>query len=168
MNTAVIALGSNLNEPKKQVQAAINRLSQLEELEIDAVSSLYITAPVGYLDQPDFVNAVILVKTTILPADLLAKLLEIELEFGRTRSFANAPRLLDLDLIDYDHQVIETEFLTLPHPRASERGFVMFPLSEIAPSYILGDLDKAEEIVKKLSIEGVRQEKSTDPCQSSK
>lgn len=161
---AVIALGSNLNEPKKQVQAAIKRLDQVDEIKLVSASSLYITAPVGYLDQPDFVNAVVLIETTMAPEKLLATLLEIELEFGRARSFTNAPRLLDLDLIDYNHQIMASDYLTLPHPRAFERGFVMFPLCEIAPDYALGGLPKASEVVKQLSIGGVRLDMSTSTC----
>lgn len=157
---AVIALGSNLNEPKLQVQAAMMRLGEVVGLEIIQASSLYITRPVGYLDQPDFVNAVVLIQTSMLPEALLNQLLKIEVEFGRTRSFANAPRLLDLDLIDYNGQIVNSKYLTLPHPRAKERGFVMLPLFEIVPDYKLGALNSVREIVKNLSTSGIRQDKS--------
>lgn len=135
---AVIALGANLAQPKAQLQAALLVLSRLPEITVQQVSSFYRTKPVGYTAQPDFINAVALLRTTYPPLDLLRVLHDTENRFGRERSFRNAPRTLDLDIIDYDHRKMNTAQLQLPHPRAHERGFVMTPLAEIAPHYVLG------------------------------
>lgn len=137
INKAIVALGSNLNQPKKQIQAAFNALARLPESQLIAQSSLYLSAPQGYVDQPDFINAVALLHTHLNALDLLHQLQEIEQQFGRQRSFANAPRTLDLDLIDFNQQQHQSPELTLPHPRATERAFVLLPLAEIAPHQLL-------------------------------
>ena len=98
------------------------------------VSSLYRTAPVGIHGQPDFINAVAAIQTRLSPHALLAALFEIEARFGRRRDFHHAPRTLDLDLLLYDDQVIDSPKLTLPHPRMHLRAFVMAPLIEVAPN----------------------------------
>ncbi len=155
-HTAVIALGSNLNQPQQQVQAALRALGRLPESRLAQHSSLYLTAPVGYLEQPDFVNAVALLHTDLSALALLRQLQALENQFGRVRSFANAPRVLDLDLIDFDRQCIDSPELTLPHPRAHERGFVMQPLAEIAPDYPVGTWGSAAQLAARLSMAGVR------------
>lgn len=154
---AIVALGSNLENPAAQVQEALKKISEQQDITLEKASSLYATDPVGYTDQPEFINAVALIETTLTPEKLLECLLEIENQFGRVRSFANAPRVLDLDLIDYNHQKMQTEFLVLPHPRAHERGFVMKPLAEIAPDYCLGDLKSAQDILNTLDLSGIRE-----------
>lgn len=158
LHTAVVAFGSNLNDPKAQVLQALVVLRARAGIHQVKPSSLYITAPVGYLDQPDFVNMVALVETDLTSTELMTALLAIEHDFGRERAFANSPRSLDLDLIDYDHQVSDTDFLTLPHPRAHERGFVMHPLAEVAPDYSLGDYGHAAQLAADLGMDGVRKE----------
>ncbi|MBP6344801.1 2-amino-4-hydroxy-6-hydroxymethyldihydropteridine diphosphokinase [Neisseriaceae bacterium CLB008] len=158
VHTAVVAFGSNLNNPRAQVLQALAVLREHEGIHGVTPSSLYVTAPVGYLDQPDFVNMVALVQTDLTAIELMTALLAIEQTFGRERAFANSPRSLDLDLIDYDHQVSDTEFLMLPHPRAHERGFVMHPLAEVAPEYVLGQYGSAAELAAQLGMEGVRKE----------
>lgn len=130
---AFIALGSNLQHPATQVTRALERLAQLPATRVTRTSSLYRTAPVGYDEQPDFINAAAEVATTLAPLALLHALLQLEASFGRQRPFPNAPRVLDLDLLLYDDQVMHTPELTLPHPRLHERGFVLVPLAEIAP-----------------------------------
>jgi 2-amino-4-hydroxy-6-hydroxymethyldihydropteridine diphosphokinase len=113
---------------------AIQRLETLGR--IVAVSSLYETEPVGYLEQPSFLNAVIALDTALAPADLMNGLLGIERDLGRARSFPNAPRTLDLDLLMVDDVILDTPELTLPHPRLHERAFVLVPLAEIAPEFV--------------------------------
>lgn len=135
MARALIALGSNLQQPITQVSRAIAVLQATSGLHLIQASSLYVTAPVGYDHQPDFINAVVSVETDIPAPALMTLLLEIEHTFGRERPFPNAPRILDLDLLDYDGQTCDTPHLILPHPRLHERGFVMLPLAEIAPAY---------------------------------
>jgi len=135
MNTAVIAFGSNLENPIEQVQNALAAVAALPQIGSLKISSLYRTAPVGYTEQPDFINAVAIVETSYAALELLQHLQQIEQQFGRQRSFRNAPRTLDLDIIDYAQTASNTPELQLPHPRAHERGFVMLPLAEIAPDY---------------------------------
>ena len=131
--TAVIALGSNLDHPSEKVQAALQAIDAHPQIAVQRISSLYRTAPVGYADQPDFINAVCLVDTTLSAQALLAALHDIEAAFGRERSFRNAPRTLDLDIIDYAHCRYSSDALTLPHPRAHERSFVMLPRPKSPP-----------------------------------
>ncbi|MDO4641194.1 MAG: 2-amino-4-hydroxy-6-hydroxymethyldihydropteridine diphosphokinase [Neisseria sp.] len=154
--TAVIALGSNLQNPEEQIHNALAALGAHPKVWIRKTSSLYRTAPVGYTDQPDFINAVCIIETELAAADLLATLNRIEAEAGRERAFRNAPRTLDLDIIDYAGIQSDDPRLTLPHPRASERGFVMWPLAEIAPEFALpGMAESAGQIAERLGSEGL-------------
>ncbi len=129
----VIALGANLGEPRAQVARAIEEIKK--HLNVITVSSLYETAPFGVPDsQPNYINAVIIGETDQKPMDLMKALLEVENSLGRTRSFQNAARLIDVDIIDLGGLFMESESLTLPHPRAHERRFVLEPWLEIDPS----------------------------------
>ncbi|MGA3130941.1 MAG: 2-amino-4-hydroxy-6-hydroxymethyldihydropteridine diphosphokinase [Terracidiphilus sp.] len=137
MSLAYIALGANLpslaGPPEATLAAAAERLASLGR--ITARSSLYSTAPVGYQDQPRFVNAAVALDTQLSPRDLLDALLAMEFEFGRDRaaSPANGPRTLDLDILFYGDLVLGASGLEIPHPRLAERAFVLVPLNEIAP-----------------------------------
>jgi 2-amino-4-hydroxy-6-hydroxymethyldihydropteridine diphosphokinase len=133
MNTAYVALGANLGNPRATVLAAFAALANLPESRVARCSSLYRTAPVGILSQPDFVNAVALLETTLPPEALLDALLDIEARFGRVRRERNGPRTLDLDLLLYDNIELDLPRLTLPHPRLHLRAFVLLPLAEVAP-----------------------------------
>ena len=137
MPLAFIALGANLADPAHQIRAALESLSRLPDSRLLRASSLYRTAPVGVAGQPDFINAVALVETTLAPRDLLAALFAIEAEFGRRRDYRNAPRTLDLDLLLYDDLVLDGAELQLPHPRMHLRAFVLAPLLEIVPASII-------------------------------
>lgn len=130
---AFIALGANLRNPEEQVRAGFEALAMLPNTVLAAVSSLYRSAPVGYLDQPEFVNAVAQINTALAPRVLLEALLDIERRHGRVREFANAPRTLDLDLLLYADVELHEPGLAIPHPRMHERAFVIVPLAEIAP-----------------------------------
>lgn len=130
---ATVGLGANLNDPAAQVEYALAELDRLPGTRLTARSSLYASAPVGYLDQPDFVNAVAQIETTLAPRALLEALLDIEHCHGRERSFRNAPRTLDLDLLLYGRAHFHEDGLSLPHPRMHARAFVLLPLLEIAP-----------------------------------
>jgi 2-amino-4-hydroxy-6-hydroxymethyldihydropteridine diphosphokinase len=152
---AFVGIGANLGDSKANVRRAIEVLGIAADTRVIATSSLYRTAPVGRLDQPDFVNAVVELETRLDPGALLDKLLSIEKEFGRERSTPNAPRILDLDLLIYDDQYCETEHLTLPHPRMSERAFVLVPLVEIAADIPVGALGTAEALLSAISTDGV-------------
>jgi len=134
MAMAYVGLGSNLGDRMTMLQMAVRRLEPLGR--VTEVSSLYETEPVGYLEQPPFLNAVVALDTALAPADLMDGLLGIERDLGRMRSFPNAPRTLDLDLLTVDDIILETPELTLPHPRLRERAFVLAPLAEIAPGLV--------------------------------
>jgi 2-amino-4-hydroxy-6-hydroxymethyldihydropteridine diphosphokinase len=133
--TATIALGANLGDRERTLRSAIAALRQRGTVE--AISSFYETAPVGLVDQPDFLNAVITLQTQLPPQELMNALLHIEQQHGRDRSVSvpKGPRTLDLDLLSYDDLVMETPSLTLPHPALAERRFVLIPLAEIAPQW---------------------------------
>lgn len=128
-----IALGSNLETPISQIQRAFNELGRLADTQLIKHSSLYRSAPVGRLDQPDFINAVAQIKTGLAPLDLLSALLAIEHQQGRVRETLNAPRTLDLDILLYDALQCNDAGLIIPHPRMIHRAFVLQPLIEIAP-----------------------------------
>ena len=130
---AFIALGSNLDNPENQVRQAISELANLPDTRLLIYSSLYRSAPIGRLDQPDFINAVARVETKLSPQALLAELLAIEQRHGRKRESINAPRTLDLDVLMVDNLQCHEDGLTIPHPRLSQRAFVLQPLFEIAP-----------------------------------
>jgi 2-amino-4-hydroxy-6-hydroxymethyldihydropteridine diphosphokinase len=134
---AAIALGSNLDDPEAQVTGAFGEIAALPGTRLAARSPLYRTAPVGYLDQPDFVNACALVETTLAPRALLEALLAIEQRHGRKREVPNGPRTLDLDLVLYGDRRIDEPGLTVPHPRAHERGFVLRPLLDVWPDAVI-------------------------------
>ena len=152
---AFVGIGANLGDPEENVRRAIESLGIAVDTRVIATSSLYRTAPVDRLDQPDFVNAVVELETRLDPGALLDKLLSIEKEFGRQRSTRNAPRILDLDLLIYDDQYCDTDHLTLPHPRMSERAFVLVPLVEIAADIAVGALGTAESLLAAISADGV-------------
>ncbi|MFM1789580.1 MAG: hypothetical protein RLZZ12_929 [Actinomycetota bacterium] len=127
---AVIALGANLGEPRSQVTSAVDAIKEI--IKVTAVSSLYETEPFGVPDsQPNYINAVLIGETDKKPLDLMKALLEVENELGRTRSFQNAARIIDIDIIDLGGLFMESAALTLPHPRAHERRFVLEPWLEI-------------------------------------
>ena len=134
MNTPYIALGANLGAPVAPVLAAFGALANLNESRVVHTSSLYRTAPVGNTAQPEFINAVAALETTLAPEALLDALLEVEQRFGRIRAEKNGPRTLDLDLLLYNDLELDLPRLTLPHPRLHLRAFVLLPLAEISPS----------------------------------
>ena len=145
VHNAYVALGSNLSDPVLQVNHAFAALNTIPRTNVINQSSLYKTAPIGYDNQPDFINAVAELMTELSPEALLKELLLIESSFGRERSIPNAPRILDLDLLLYENVIQKTSFLTLPHPRMHERGFVLLPLAEIAPTLMIN----CDEIIPK-------------------
>jgi len=130
---AAIALGSNLDDPEAQVRRAFDEIAALPRTELLARSKLYRTAPVGHADQPDFINACALVETSLAPRELLDGLLAIEQAHHRVRAVPNGPRTLDLDIILYGDRSIREPGLTIPHPRARERQFVLAPLNDVWP-----------------------------------
>jgi 2-amino-4-hydroxy-6-hydroxymethyldihydropteridine diphosphokinase len=150
-----VALGSNLRDPQAQVEAGIEELAMLRDTRLAAASSLYRTAPVGFLDQPDFINAVAKIETELTPRALLDELLAIEQRFSRVRGQKNGPRTLDLDIILYGDDRYADDTLTIPHPRMHERAFVLVPLAEIAPDLIVPGLRAVRELAAGVDASGI-------------
>jgi 2-amino-4-hydroxy-6-hydroxymethyldihydropteridine diphosphokinase len=134
---AYIGLGSNLEDPLDQLRRAFADIDKLPDTRMVARSSLYRSAPIGLLDQPDFVNAVAKIETALTPQALLQALLHIEHQHGRERTIRNAPRTLDLDVLLYDDMHLNEPGLTIPHPQMHLRAFVLRPLLEIAPDCMI-------------------------------
>lgn len=136
---AYVGLGSNLAAPARQIAEAVAALGAIPETSVERCSSLYRTAPMGFADQPDFVNAVVRVVTGLPPRALLDALLRVERDHGRVRGVRNGPRTLDLDLLLHGDARVDEDGLQVPHPRLAERAFVVVPLAEIAPELRLPD-----------------------------
>jgi 2-amino-4-hydroxy-6-hydroxymethyldihydropteridine diphosphokinase len=132
-----VAVGSNLNQPRRQVDVAFERLAALPDTRLELRSRSYLTGPMGLKDQPDFVNAAAGLLTRLAARSLLDALLAIELAMGRRRQERWGPRIVDLDLVWMHGEVIDEPGLTLPHPGVSERNFVLYPLSDIAPTLLI-------------------------------
>ena len=147
MTLAYIGIGSNLGEPQAQVERAFDELAKLPLTRLSARSSLYRSAPVGYAAQPDFINAVAELDTALAAHALLAELQAIEARHGRRRSFANAARTLDLDLLLFGDARIDEPQLVVPHPRMQERAFVLRPLVEIAPQALIPGVGRAAALL---------------------
>lgn len=129
----LIGLGANEGSPLAQLAEAVAALARV--LTVERVSSVYRTAPVGFAEQPDFLNLVLAGSTRHSPAGLLGRMLVIERRMGRVRTFRNGPRPIDLDLLAHGDSVMDTPRLVLPHPGIAARGFVLHPLAEIAPGW---------------------------------
>lgn len=146
----VIALGANLGDPKKQISLAIDELRDF--IKIEKVSKLYETAPFKVSDhQPNYINAVLMGDTELQPKELMTKLLDIEAKLGRQRAFPKAARTIDLDIVDYEGFFLESKELTLPHPRAFERKFVLEPWLEIDPAAELPGFGPVKELLAALN-----------------
>jgi 2-amino-4-hydroxy-6-hydroxymethyldihydropteridine diphosphokinase len=129
----LLGLGANVGDPLQQLAAAVDALRGfVRGLE---VSSVWRTEPVGYREQPDFYNLVARGRTALTPEDLLSRILDLERAMGRERTFRNAPRRIDVDLLSYGDLVLDAPSLTLPHPGIPARGFVLHPLAELAPEW---------------------------------
>ena len=137
---AYIGLGSNLSEPIEQVKSAINEIKKIAQSQVVNVSSLYLSKPMGPKDQDDYINAVLAIETSLSAIELLNALQTIENKAGRIRKDNRwGARIIDLDIIVFGNEVINTDRLTIPHYGMTEREFVLLPLVEIAPSLQLPD-----------------------------
>lgn len=130
--TAFLGLGSNLGKREEMLREALERLNRREGIQIDRVSDIYETDPVGYTDQPPFLNLVCKIRTALSPHELLDTVLEIERELGRERLIRWGPRTVDIDVLLYGSEHIDTPDLSVPHPRLMERAFVLVPLADVA------------------------------------
>ncbi|KGP71820.1 2-amino-4-hydroxy-6-hydroxymethyldihydropteridine diphosphokinase [Pontibacillus yanchengensis] len=161
MKEAYIALGSNIHPRYKFISEAINQLASHSQIEVIQSSAIYETVPVGYTEQGDFLNAVIKIQTNLASVDLLSYCQSIEQELGRERSVEWGPRTIDLDILLFNQENIETEQLIVPHPRLHERAFVLVPLYDIdSHLYIPGYKKTVQQLLSELADDekkGVRQ-----------
>jgi 2-amino-4-hydroxy-6-hydroxymethyldihydropteridine diphosphokinase len=164
METAYLSIGSNMGNREELLKKAIQSLAECPDIEIDKISSIYETDPVGVTDQPLFLNLAIKLKTSLSPRALLSKLHEVEEELERKRIRKWGPRTIDLDILLYNGVSIQTEVLEIPHPRMLERAFVLIPLSEVAPDDIYpgGSISLHQVLCEQRDKEGVRIWKKTD------
>lgn len=138
---AAVGIGSNLEDPVRQIDLAVECIAAVDDVEMIAQSSLFESAPLGPCNQPDFVNAVVMIETRLAPDALLHALQRIESELGRRRDGTRwGPRVIDLDLLVYGDRQIDEDGLAVPHPRMAERNFVLLPLREIAPDMVIPGL----------------------------
>ena len=143
-----VGLGSNMADPAKQVKTALERLDAKSEIELQNYSSLYRSPPWGDPDQADFVNAVAQISTLLAPVELLDVITHIERDMGRKRNGHRwGPRIMDLDLLAFGGRIINTDRLTVPHPRIAERAFVLVPFAEIAPQFSLPGLGPIDQLL---------------------
>ncbi len=162
MNTVYLSIGTNMGEREANLKLAVKLLTEASGITVEEVSSVYETAPVGFLDQASFLNIAVRLTTNLSPAEMLLLCQKIEQELGRIREFRWGPRIIDLDILLYNQENIETESLIVPHERMFERAFVLVPLMEISmPS--TGQLRRAQEALALLDIqkEGVVQWKKS-------
>ena len=149
-HVAYIGLGANLGDASATIRAAITTLEHLPECEHILSSRLYLSAPIE-ANGDDYINAVVQLDTHLTPEQLLASLQEIEQHFGRQRSYQNAPRTLDLDLLLFDNQLIHTPTLQVPHPRLAQRAFVLLPLLELHPDIFIPGIGRADGLLAAVS-----------------
>ncbi|KJY80049.1 2-amino-4-hydroxy-6-hydroxymethyldihydropteridine diphosphokinase [Vibrio nigripulchritudo] len=156
MITVYIAVGSNLSDPVTQALQGIEALKSIPNTEFVRASSLYSSTPMGPQNQPDYINAVVEIKTSLTPLELLDSTQKIELEQGRVRKDERwGPRTLDLDIVLYGNEVIDSERLTVPHYGMKVREFVLYPLAEIAPSLTLPDGTQLQTLLKQVDRNGL-------------
>jgi|SRR5690242_15530353 2-amino-4-hydroxy-6-hydroxymethyldihydropteridine diphosphokinase len=152
--TACVALGSNLDDPRAQVERGFVALAALPQTTLSARSRLYRTKPWGVADQPDFINAAARLETTLAPRALLDALLAIEAGAGRVRGARNGPRILDLDLLLYGDRIIDEPDFVLPHPRLHERAFVLLPLTDVASGLEIPGHGRVADLLARLDTVG--------------
>ena len=151
MAVSFIGLGSNMDQPEQHIRKALREVAELEGTEMLAQSSLYLSKPVGPQDQDDFINAVVKLETELSPLALLDALQAIENEHGRRRIRHWGPRTLDLDLLAYDDDCIESERLSVPHPQLQYRSFVLLPWLEIEADWVLPKLGSIRALLENLN-----------------
>lgn len=135
-HTVYLSIGSNMGDKRKNLLDAIENISKLENTKVIKSSKILETEPFGYLEQDNFLNACLEVRTLMTAQEFLKEILDIELKMGRVREIKWGPRIIDIDILFYDKDIIEEDNLAVPHPWICEREFVLEPLSEIAPNYI--------------------------------
>ncbi|WP_414045468.1 2-amino-4-hydroxy-6-hydroxymethyldihydropteridine diphosphokinase [Macrococcus equi] len=142
MTTVYISFGSNMGDREQQISDALNLLDNVRDTSVKCVSSLYETAPVGGVEQDDFLNGIAEITTQLSPLELLDEIQAIELKLNRVRKIHWGPRTIDLDIVLFGAEVIDSEHLKIPHPFMHERSFVLIPLNEVAPNAVHPTMNK--------------------------
>lgn len=156
MKEVILAFGSNFGNRVKNIERAIKFLEKVN-IYPQKISSFYLTKPVGFPFQPSFINSVGVFKTNLPPKEVLKMIKKIENRFYRLRLFKNAPRLLDIDILFYNSEIIDDKYLKIPHPKILERNFVLIPLLEVAPDFYHPVVKKnLKEFSEKIDTNGVR------------
>ncbi|MBC8313477.1 MAG: 2-amino-4-hydroxy-6-hydroxymethyldihydropteridine diphosphokinase [Candidatus Cloacimonetes bacterium] len=149
-NIVFIGLGSNLGNRKKNLKSAINKIKNLHKISLISKSSIIETKPVGNVNQPDFLNCIIKIRTELNPGKLLSKLLQIEKKMGRIRKKKWEPRIIDLDILFFNDEIINTKNLQIPHPEILKRKFILASMNEIASKFVYPKTNKKiEELFQK-------------------
>ena len=156
MSTVFLSIGSNLGDRFHYLQNAVSKICSNSQISKVKVSSIYETIPVGGPQQDDFLNAVVQIETQLSPAELLDFAQQLEQEANRVRTEHWGPRTLDVDILDYQHEVLTSPELTLPHPRISERAFVVVPWFEIAPNSEIFGIGKLQDLFDRIDRSGVQ------------
>lgn len=167
MNKVYLSLGTNIGDRENNLKLAVKMLNDREGINIKAISSIYETVPVGYVDQPSFLNIALLIETSLSALETLNVCQSIENELGRVREIRWGPRIIDLDILLFNNENIEVENLIVPHPRMFERAFVLVPLLEIAKEYVTPQLQLAKESLTRMDLneEGISKWKVTKSVQ---
>ncbi|MEK4496291.1 2-amino-4-hydroxy-6-hydroxymethyldihydropteridine diphosphokinase [Ureibacillus sp. FSL W8-0352] len=153
VNDVYLSLGTNLGERENNLKSAIDLLQSKEGIRIKKISPIYETVPVGYVEQPSFLNIAIYAQTILSPIELLQTCQLIENDLGRVRNIRWGPRIIDLDILLFNNDNIESENLIIPHPRMFERAFVLVPLLDIASKPYSEKLIQAEAALKNINLE---------------
>ncbi|WP_042479019.1 2-amino-4-hydroxy-6-hydroxymethyldihydropteridine diphosphokinase [Bacillus ndiopicus] len=151
MNDVFLSIGTNIGKREENLKQAVQLLKK--QVDVIKVSSIYETAPVGYTDQPSFLNIAVHIKTKWNAAETLVVCQSVENELGRVRDIRWGPRIIDLDILLFNHDKIETDSLIVPHPRMYERAFVLVPLVEISESFESGQMTQARDTLDKLDLQ---------------
>lgn len=164
MNKVYLSLGTNIGDREHNLKYAVHMLQKDKDVKVCDVSSIYETAPVGYTEQASFLNIAVLIETSYSPSEILELCQSVENKLGRIREFRWGPRIIDLDILLYNQENIESENLIVPHPRMFERAFVLVPLMEIAQEPLTSYLQKAKSILSEMDIdqEGINKWKTTN------
>jgi 2-amino-4-hydroxy-6-hydroxymethyldihydropteridine diphosphokinase len=152
----ILGLGSNLQDRAENIRDAVDRLGKIKGMSVRKISSLYESAPVDYEDQPDFLNAAVLIKTNLKPEELLVATQKIETEMGRVRTIDKGPRNIDIDILLYGIIEVRLPDLKVPHPGLRTRAFALLPLIEVAPDALLPTGDPVRWLLQDMDISGIK------------
>lgn len=153
MNNVYLSIGTNIGDREQNLKQAIKMLQGKKDIAVEAISSIYETAPVGYIDQPSFLNIAVFIQTSLSADEMLEVCQSIENELGRVREIRWGPRIIDLDILLFNNENIEVENLIVPHPRMYERAFVLVPLHEILQYPLTDKLQLVEASIERMDLQ---------------